>query len=409
MAGVRKKGDGWHLTFRFGGRRHYFALGNLAEEQARAKAAEVDETLPLIEPRAARRARTVALEEFVAAGGKVPVVSATRPEVVTARQLFDAYLATHANGTVEASSLLTSRTHLKKVVESIGERFRIQSLTLVHLQAHVDRRGKKGTSPVTLKKEIASLRACWNWAAHGGVIKGAFPGRGLRFPKEEEKEPFRTLAEVEAIVEREKPDDARKEALRESIYLSKQEVEEFLEHVRTSGTLPWVYPMAATAAYTGARRSELLRMLVSDVDLAAGMITVREKKRLKGRRSTRNAPITPRLSQVLREWLPAKPDGHHVFAQAAHVARSKKKRAAPTAVTEDEAHDHFQRTVQGSRWEALRGWHVLRHSFCSNMVASGIDQRIIDEIMGHSTEEQRRRYRHLAPKITTAAVAGVFG
>ena len=42
----------------------------------------------------------------------------------------------------------------------------------------------------------------------------------------------------------------------------------------------------------------------------------------------------------------------------------------------------------------MRGWHVLLHSFCSNMVAAGIDQRIIDEIMGHSTEEQCRRYRH---------------
>jgi hypothetical protein len=43
------------------------------------------------------------------------------------------------------------------------------------------------------------------------------------------------------------------------------------------------------------------------------------------------------------------------------------------------------------------------------MVAAGIDQRIIDEIMGHSTEEQRRRYRHLAPKVTVEAVKAVFG
>jgi integrase len=167
--------------------------------------------------------------------------------------------------------------------------------------------------------------------------------------------------------------------------------------------------MVATAAFTGARRSELLRMLAADVDLAGGVITIREKKRVKGRRSTRTAPITPRLAQSIRDWLPVKPAGPHLFCQAEQVTRSKKKRESPTAVTGDEAHDHFRRTVEGSKWEVMRGWHVLRHSFCSNMVAAGIDQRIIDEIMVHSTEEQRRRYRHLAPKNTFEAVSTVFG
>ena len=85
-------------------------------------------------------------------------------------------------------------------------------------------------------------------------------------------------------------------ALWESIYLSRAEVEEFLAHVRACGTLPWVYPMAVTAAFTGARRSELLRMLLADVDLTAGVITVREKKRIKSSASRSwgtGRPTTP--------------------------------------------------------------------------------------------------------------------
>ena len=31
MAGMRRKGDGWHCTFRFRGKRFYFAAGNLTE------------------------------------------------------------------------------------------------------------------------------------------------------------------------------------------------------------------------------------------------------------------------------------------------------------------------------------------------------------------------------------------
>jgi hypothetical protein len=225
MAGIRKKGEGYHCTFRFQERRYYFALGKMPE----VKGAEVDETLALIERGRLTVPEGIALEEFVAAGGKVPLVSA-RPEMVTARQLFDRYLAIHSNGTIEESSLGTSRSHLNQVVETLGERFRMQSLTLLDLQGHVDRRRKKGVAPATLKKEIATVRACWNWAVHGGVLKGVFPGKGLRFPKKE-KEPFRTFAEIEAISAAENPDD-RLEMLWEALYLTRPEIEEFLDYVR---------------------------------------------------------------------------------------------------------------------------------------------------------------------------------
>jgi hypothetical protein len=212
MAGIRKKGDAYYCTFRFQGRRYYFTVGNVSEAQALAKGTEVDETLELLERGRLTVPEDVTLEDFVAAGGKAPKVSA-RPETVTARQLFDNYLATHSNGTIEESSWGTVRTHLNQFAQTIGERFRIQTLTLLDLQDHVDRRRKKGVSPVTLKKEMATVRACWNWAVHGGVLKGVFPGKGLRFPKEEEKEPFRTFAEIEAIIAAERPDDDRVDML----------------------------------------------------------------------------------------------------------------------------------------------------------------------------------------------------
>ena len=132
MAGVRKKGDSYYCTFRFQGRRYYFSIGNVTEEQAKAKGVEVDETLDLIERGRLQIPEGVSLEEFVSAGGKAPVISA-RPETITAKHLFDHYLMTHANGTIEASSLSTARTHLGNVTGSIGERFRIQSLTLLNL------------------------------------------------------------------------------------------------------------------------------------------------------------------------------------------------------------------------------------------------------------------------------------
>jgi integrase len=86
-----------------------------------------------------------------------------------------------------------------------------------------------------------------------------------------------------------------------------------------------------------------------------------------------------------------------------------RERPGVVALTKDEAHDHLKRTLAGSRWEVLRGFHILRHSFISCLAAAGIDQRIIDELVGHQTDEQRRRYRHLVPDVKHKAIAEVFG
>ncbi len=195
----------------------------------------------------------------------------------------------------------------------------------------------------------------------------------------------------------------------EALYLTRPEVEELLDHVRRNGTLPWVFPMVAFAAYTGARRSEMLRALVTDVDLGGGTVTIREKKRVKGKRSTRTAPLTPRLADVLRAWLALRPPSPFLFCQAERVARSKTRRTGPTAITKNEAHDHFKRTVEGSKWAVLRGYHVLRHSFISALASAGVDQRVIDEVVGHQSEEQRKRYRHLYPGVMQEAIKRVFG
>lgn len=68
----------------------------------------------------------------------------------------------------------------------------------------------------------------------------------------------------------------------------------------------------------------------------------------------------------------------------------------------------FRRCLKGTKWVRMRGFHVFRHSFASNLAAAGIDQRIIDEFMGHQTEAMRRRYRHLFPEQRRKAIESVF-
>jgi hypothetical protein len=45
----------------------------------------------------------------------------------------------------------------------------------------------------------------------------------------------------------------------------------------------------------------------------------------------------------------------------------------------------------------------------SCLAAAGVDQRLIDSIVGHTSEEMARRYRRLTPAAQGRAVTEVFG
>ena len=155
------------------------------------------------------------------------------------------------------------------------------------------------------------------------MVSGSFPSRGLAYPKTDEKPPFLTLREVERKVAVGGVTAAGRDEMYQAMSLRREEVEESLQHVKDHATQPWVDPMACTAAHTGARRSERLRSEVTDVDVAAGTVTVRGKKRSKTQRTTRSVSLTPLLTQVLRDWLAVHPGGRFLFCQTGTVARSK--------------------------------------------------------------------------------------
>ena len=269
------------------------------------------------------------------------------------------------------------------------------------------------------------------------MLSGDYPNKGLIYPKGDELPPYQTREEIERQVAAGGLTPEQIDELWDALYLRPHEIGELLEHVRTHARHPWIYPLACMAGHTGARRSELIRMLASDVDFAGGSVIVREKKRVKGKRSTRRAPLTPLLTDALKAWLAVHPGGPSLFCQSGEVARSKKrsrttghqngkgrattlkgrmatvkqreKLPEPEPLTVGECHDHFKRTLAGSKWEVVRGLHTLRHSVASCLAAAGVDQRIIDDMLGHVSEEMRRRYRHLTPQVKSQAVLAVFG
>lgn len=192
--------------------------------------------------------------------------------------------------------------------------------------------------------------------------------------------------------------DAERDEALQSVYLTSTEIAELLEHVKVTYRHEFVFPMFAFAAYTGARRSEIIASRIDDVDFKQSKIVIHEKKRVPGAYSTRVIPLSNTLSGVLEKWLAIHPGGPNLFVIShQNVSRSSKRHLGTAALSFEEATHHFNQAIKNSKWERLKGWHVFRHSFCSNCASAGVDQRLIDEWVGHQTEEMRQRYRHLIP------------
>ena len=409
MASVQSRSGWFHLHFRFGGRQYTHALKTKDRREAEAIRGSVDRVLIRIRNRELPAPpHDVDLMQFLLAGGKL--AEEVRPQAValTLRDLRDRYLSTHGNGALEDKTLKMVQIHFNHLIRHFGEGQVVQQLTTQLLQGYLDKRskdkgqGREKLSPVTIEKDIASLRAAWNWAVKCGTLTGVCPNRALIYPKMDQKPPFQTREEIERKIRRGGLTTREIADLWECLFLTKPDVAEFLVFAKQESANPHLYPMIAFAAHTGARRSELMRMRIDDVDLEAGSALIRERKRVRGSRSSRRVPVSGFLQSELKDWLAHHPGGQMMFCR-------KQSKSDPLAMTPMSAYEQFRSLVRGSKWDVLRGWHVLRHSFISICVADGVDARILKSWVGHLSEATHRRYTHLIPNRERQIIQGVFG
>jgi integrase len=411
MATIQQRGDSWRVLFSYERQQHAVTLGKVSKAEANVWKGKIEHILMRLRQSLLELPAGVPVTAFVLGDGKaVP----KRSNSTTFGQLREAYFAARSNGSLEANTLSANRTQLAHIETTLGKNFLLSGLSLSSLQSHVTRRMKetvraleikrKRLSPearktfkvrtisaVTIRKEITTFRVAWNWGVRAGLVQGVYPSAGLSYPKVDEKPPFLTWQEIERRIAA--GGDAAQ--LWECLYLDAAQIAELLVWLKAKNCRPWVYPMLAMAAHTGMRRSELLRAKTEDVDLQAKVITVREQKRVKGTRSTRRVPISPLLAEALKPLM----DGNRIYL----FGDGQK----PLSV--NHAKVTFRRVFKKSKWSVVRGYHVFRHTWISIMASNGIDQRIIDDCVGHTTEQQRRRYRHLYPSVTEQAIAQVFG
>jgi integrase len=410
VATLEKRGNGYRLTFWYDGKRYQGSLKTEIKKDADQLKARVERNLQLFAEGRIEYQPGDDLFVLMLSDGKVN----SRPQVterIDLGEFFARYNAERPPGK-EANTRNTESIHIAHLLRLLGNKTNLSDVP-ERLQAYVTARSaevsRSGSpiSQVTIKKELSTLTSIWNrWGIRATVVNRTLTLRNLEYPKGKQKPPFQTWEQIERRIVRGQLNEDEQAELWDALFLTVSQIEELLSFVRTNGSkiretvrvFPWVYPMFAFIAYTGARRSEMIRSRIEDIDFETGEITIREKKKDRTIKETmRRVPMAENLRNAMSAWLAIHPGGPLTFC---------KTRDEP--LTEAMATHYLRWTLDGGKWKVVRGFHCLRHSFISNLASRGVSERIIMALAGHLNRETSRRYAHLIPSTVHDAMRLVF-
>jgi integrase/recombinase XerD len=133
---------------------------------------------------------------------------------------------------------------------------------------------------------------------------------------------------------------------------------------------------------SGLRLGEVLNLLPRDVDRARGVLHIR---RAKGKKD-REVPVHPALIDLLARQMR---DGQHLtwVFEGAMPGEPYSDRSVQNVVKQAAARAGINRPVTA---------HMLRHSYATHLMEEGIDLRIIQSNLGHSSIKTTEIYTHVA-------------
>ncbi len=399
----------WIIMFRWGGQQFRRSSETTKKSDAAGIKARVEDTIRLLKLGRIEIPRGADSGVWILSDGKL--TAKPKPRISQLRRLgeiCDAYLTDQlakADNTVACE-----RIHVRHLKRVLGESTEMDTITLNVIQGYVNarskvKRGGKPLSGKTIRKELATFRQVWDWAGKRQYVVPMCPIYDERhkwavvIPKPKEKEKFQTCDQIKRRIARGGVMPEQTRELWDSLFLDETQVTELLKYVEVNARYPFIHPMFVFAAYTGARRGEIRRSQIEDFDFHAGQVKLRERKRKKSMAETfRFVPMHPKLLNVMRDWFANHPGGQYAITAPLKMPK-RKERLVFSEMTPKEAHHHFKFTLRNGEWKVLRGFHVLRHSFGSNLARSGkVPRDTIAKWMGHSTEEMKDLYQHLFPQ-----------
>lgn len=165
------------------------------------------------------------------------------------------------------------------------------------------------------------------------------------------------------------------------IVLSRSEIASLLSVIQN----PKYLAIASTFYGAGLRLSECLNLKIRDIDSDNMIIIVRDGKGYKDRQSI----LSPKLLEILRNYyrLAHRKPLSYLFPKNADLHSPFSRRQTQRFIQEAGLRAHIKKPVSP---------HVLRHSFATHLLESGVNLRKIQVILGHRSLATTSVYTHLA-------------
>jgi len=234
-------------------------------------------------------------------------------------------------------------------------------VTVLDLRGYVAALAEAGYAKTTVARRLASMRSFFRFGQREGWSE-TNPAKPLRNPRKERSLPhFLSAEEIGRLLEappRDQPAGLRDRAILETMYSA------------------------------GLRVSEVVGLILSDLDFDAGVVRVRGK----GRRE-RLAPIGSYASRAIKRWLavrklsPSEPSGPESPAFLNKAGRRITTRSVARMLEK-----YLRQTGLDTRTTP----HSLRHSFATHLLDGGADIRSVQELLGHKSLVTTQIYTHVS-------------
>lgn len=178
------------------------------------------------------------------------------------------------------------------------------------------------------------------------------------------------------------------------VVLSREEVWRILDVVRID-----VYRGCLTTIYCcGLRLMEGAHLQIPDIDSARGVLRIHGK-----RKKDREVPLPTATLQLLRDLWRSHRSPLWLFPAVTRHGVQSSVAAQRGPVPLDSLRSVFRRAVKQCGLNKRAHVHTLRHSYATHLLEDGVNLRLIQEYLGHSSLKTTAIYTHLTREIHDAA------
>jgi integrase/recombinase XerC len=260
------------------------------------------------------------------------------------------------------------REDLTQTIEFFREKYAEQAkdpdrITSRHLRAYTVWLHEKGYAKTTIARRIAAVRSWFRFLCRQGLVKQN-PADGLRAPRQDKKLPhFLSEVNLDKLVQVPLPDTPmglRDRAILETLYSA------------------------------GLRVSELTGLNLNDLDVQAGIATIRGKGK-----KERLAFLGEKSLRSVQAWLEARAA---VLAQKDRVGKNVEAiflNKNGTRLTSRSVGRLLEKYLAQAGMDPRTSPHTLRHSFATHLLDHGADIRSVQELLGHSSLTTTQIYTHV--------------